>query len=170
MGQNIKSFQLKDFSDTKGVNYVISFMIDNNNTLYGTSENQDFYVGKIDEKLNIILFKVSNSPNPFITIDAFEGKLNLKNGTFGGDYWKTNINYEYWLEKIQNMSCNGNVYNKIIDQNISNLDLLLYCAYKSRCEKVKKIEEIVKIIRDYDFYKTNNKRHKVCVRVKRINK
>ena len=64
--KNLKTFQLRDLSYTKGVNSIVSFILDDKNTLYGTNQNLDFYIGKIDENFNIILFKAQNTPNPFI--------------------------------------------------------------------------------------------------------
>ena len=115
MKKNLKTFQLRDLSYTKGVNSIISFMIDDKNTLYGTNQNLDFYIGKIDENFNIILFKAQNTPNPFITIDCFEGKLDLENKTFGGNHWFIPINYEYQIEKIQNISYNKSLQLKSLN-------------------------------------------------------
>jgi len=165
MNKNTKSFRLRDLSYTKGVNYVIYFLMDNNNLIYGTNKNRDFYIGRIDENLNIRLFKVQNTPNPFITIDSFEGKLDIECKSFGGNYWGIPISHDYAKEKMLSMPCNGNLYNKIVDENIPNINLMIYDAYKLATLKTKNLDKFVEKIKQ-GFVNIENKKRTQKVRVK----
>lgn len=150
IAKEYKSFKVKDFSLTQN-DVVIDFIINKDGLLLGTDEHLNFYIGKVNKNLHIVLFAFDNTYSHLV----FRGKFDSSYKYYYGPYWHSEEETVNALNNFDFSSCDDGVYNEIINQNIDSLKTQVQLAYQKQYNS-KNVDIILNVLKN-----NNSKNSKV---------